>query len=123
MNTFQLIIVILLAIYVFSSLYFSITGRVLAKRQKQLDNEYAAKSLQWEEQVKILAKRIGEVSSENNRLNGVVREWMNTAQNYKIENDKLNKSLEEWQKQSEEYKAKYFEVDKELKKFTTAAAN
>ena len=113
MSTFQLIVVILLAIYVFSSLYFAITGRVLAKKQKQLDNEYAEKSLQWEEQVKILTKRIGEVSSENNRLNGVVREWMEYGNKMKTDNDFLTKSNEDW-------KQKYLDVSEQLKKFTTA---
>lgn len=123
MSTFQLIIVILLAVYVISSLYFAITGRILTKRQKEIDNEYAEKSMQWEEQVKVLTVRIGEITTENTRLQNVAREWMQYGNSLKTENEKLKASEEAWMKQSEEYKAKYLESEEQLKKFTTAAGS
>ena len=123
MSTFEILFLILVAIFVFSSLYFAISGRIRTITAEAKDDERYLNQANWEDQIKVLTVRIGEISTENQRLNGVIREWMNIAQNYKIENDKLNKSLEEWQKQSEEYKAKYLEVDSELKKFTTAQGN
>jgi predicted nucleic acid-binding Zn-ribbon protein len=123
MSTFEILFLILVTIFVGSSLYFAITGRIRTIAAEAKDDERYINQTQWEDQIKVLTVRMGEITSENQRLNGVVREWMNAANTYKIEIDKLNKSLEEWQKQSEEYKAKYFEVDKELKKFTTAKGN
>lgn len=114
---------VLAFIFVIAYLYFAVTGRNRAIKAEVKDDERFAAQNALDEQIKVLTIRIGEITTENQRLNGVVREWMNVAQNYKIENDKLNKSLEEWQKQSEEYKAKYIEVDSELKKFTTAQGN
>jgi len=114
---------ILAFIFVVAYLYFAVTGRDRAIKAEEKDDERYVAQAQWEDQIKVLTVRIGEITTENQRLNGVVREWMNVANTYKIETDKLNKSLEEWQKQSEEYKAKYLEADKELKKFTTAKGN
>ncbi len=123
MSTFEILFLILVTIFVFSSLYFAISGRIRTIAAEEKNDERYLNQANWDDQIKVLTVRIGEITSENQRLNGVVREWMNVANTYKVENDKLNKSLEEWQKQSEEYKAKYLEVDSELKKFTTAQGN
>lgn len=101
MSTFELIIVALIAIYVFTSLYFSISGRKLAqKREKKEDERYAIQS-DYEEQLKVLTKRIGEVATENDRLNGVIRSWMAQANDYKIKLDVALKEKEEWQREAE----------------------
>lgn len=114
---------VLAFIFVVAYVYFAITGRCRAIAAEAKDDERYVNQANWEDQIKVLTVRIGEITTENQRLNGVVREWMNLANTYKVETDKLNKSLEEWQKQSEEYKAKYLEVDSELKKFTNAQGN
>ena len=113
---------VLAFIFVVAYVYFAITGRCRSIAAEAKEDERYLTQSNWEDQIKVLTVRIGEITTENQRLNGVVREWMNVAQNYKIESDKLNKSLEEWQKQSEEYKAKYLEADSELKKLTNASA-
>ena len=123
MSTFEILFLILVTIFVFSSLYFAISNRIRTIKTEAKEDERYLNQANWEDQIKVLTVRLGEITTENQRLNGVVREWMNVANTYKVENDKLNKSLEEWQKQSEEYKAKYLEVDSELKKFTTAHGN
>ena len=123
MSTFQVIIVILLTIYVVFELYFAISGRIIFKKQKEIENSIAQQNLSFEDQIRVLTTRIGEISTENNRLNGVVREWMEYSNSLKIENDKLKKSEELTTVQLEEYKTKYEEVQKQLKKLSTKKGN
>ena len=123
MSTFEILFLILVAIFVFSSLYFAISGRIRTIASEEKNDERYFNQANWDDQIKVLTVRIGEICTENQRLNNVVREWMNVANTYKVENDKLNKSLEEWQKQTEEYKAKLYDADNELKKFTAAQDN
>lgn len=101
MSTFELIIVALIAIYVFTSLYFSISGRRLAKKKEQKEDARYETQLNFEDQIKVLTKRMGEVMSENDRLNGVIRSWMAQANDYKIRLDTALKEKEEWQKEAE----------------------
>ena len=123
MSTFQVIIVILLTIYVVFELYFAISGRIMFKKQKEIENSIAQQNLSFEDQIRVLTTRIGEVSTENTRLNGVVREWMEYNNSLKIENDKLKKAEELTTVQLEEYKTKYEEVQKQLKKLSTKKGN
>jgi hypothetical protein len=75
MSTFETLVVAILGVYVLSSLYFGITGRILNKKSRKEDLERADKSLQWEEQLKVLTKRLGEISTENQRLADTNRQW------------------------------------------------
>jgi len=117
---------VLAFIFVVSYVYFAITGRCRAIEAEAKEDERYLNQANWDDQIKVLTVRIGEITSENQRLNGVVREWMNIANTYKVENDKLNKSLEEWQKQSEDYKNQvkekeitYMDLKKEFDKLQT----
>ena len=82
MNTFEILIVVILGVYVLSSLYFGITGRIQNNRMKKQrenerkeDLERADKSLQWEEQLKVLTNRMGQLATENQRLGDANRQW------------------------------------------------
>ena len=82
MSTFEILIVVILGVYTLGSLYFAITGRIQNNRMKKQrdierkeDLERADKSLQWEEQLKVLTKRLGEISTENQRLADTNRHW------------------------------------------------
>ena len=82
MNTFEILIVVILGVYVLSSLYFGITGRIQNNRMKKQrenerkeDLERADKSLQWEEQLKVLTNRMGQLATENQRLADTNRQW------------------------------------------------
>ena len=117
---------VLAFIFVVAYVYFAITGRCRAIAAEAKDDERYVNQANWEDQIKVLTVRIGEITTENQRLNGVVREWMNLANTYKVETDKFNKSLEEWQKQSEDYKNQvkekeiaYMDLKKEFDKLQT----
>ena len=82
MNTFEILIVVILGVYVLSSLYFGITGRIQNNRMKKQrenerkeDLERADKSLQCEEQLKVLTNRMGQLATENQRLADTNRQW------------------------------------------------
>ena len=82
MSTFEILIVVILGVYTLGSLYFAITGRIKNNRmKKQRDNERkedlerADKSLQWEEQLKVLTNRMGQLATENQRLADTNRQW------------------------------------------------
>ena len=82
MSTFEILIVVILGVYVLSSLYIAITGRIQNNRMKKQRNierkedlERADKSLQWEEQLKVLTNRMGQLATENQRLADTNRQW------------------------------------------------
>ena len=82
MNTFEILIVVILGVYTLGSLYFAITGRIQNNRMKKQrdierkeDLERADKSLQWEEQLKVLTNRMGQLATENQRLADTNRQW------------------------------------------------
>ena len=100
MTTFQLIIVVLATIYVFASLYFSISGRKLARMKDEKDDERYEKQSNYDEQLAVLTKRLGEIATENDRLNGVVRTWMDTANKYKVVYEATLNEKEQWQKEA-----------------------
>lgn len=126
MSTFEILFLILVTIFVFSNLYFAITGRRRAIEAEAKEDERYSAQADWEDQIKVLTVRMGEVSTENDRLNKVCRTWIETANTYKLELDKKNKELEEWMKQSEEYKNQvkekeiaYMDLKKEFDKLQT----
>ena len=82
MSTFEILIVVILGVYTLGSLYFAITGRIQNNRMKKQrenerkeDLERADKSLQWEEQLKVLTNRMGQLATENQRLADTNRQW------------------------------------------------
>ena len=97
MSTFQTIIVILAIIYVVASLYFSISGRILARRKDEKDDERFKAQMNFEDQVKVLTNRLGEVMTENDRLNGVVRHWMESSTSYKTQYERAMTEKQGWQ--------------------------
>ena len=101
MSTFQLIIITLAFVYVVSSLYFSITGRILTRKRENKDDERYEKQHAIDEQITVLTQRLGAITKENDRLNGVVRSWMAQANDYKIKLDVTLKEKEDWQKEAE----------------------
>lgn len=95
MNLFEIILVALLGVYVLSSLYFAITGRILAIKNRNEDLERRNKDEEYENQLSILTKRVGEVGTENHNLNMNLREYQVAYAQLKKENDELKKKLEE----------------------------
>ena len=68
MNLFETLVVVILTVYVLAYLIFVITGRINSRKERKEDVARADKSLEWEEQLKVLTKRLGEISTENQRL-------------------------------------------------------
>lgn len=95
MNLFEIILVALLGVYVLSSLYFTISGRILAIKDRKEDLERRNKDAEYENQLNILTKRVGEVGTENHDLTMNLREWQAAYSLLKKENDELKKKLEE----------------------------
>ena len=95
MNLFEIILVALLGVYVLSSLYFTITGRILAIKDRKEDLERMNKDEEYENQLNILTKRVGEVGTENHNLSMNLREYQVAYAQVKKENDELKKKLEE----------------------------
>ena len=95
MNLFEIILVALLGVYVLSSLYFAITGRILAIKDRKEDLERRNKDEEYENQLSILTKRVGEVGTENHNLSMNLREYQVAYAQVKKENDELKKKLEE----------------------------
>ena len=75
MNLFEIILVVLLGVYVLSNLYFAISGRILAIKDRKEDLERRNKDEEYENQLSILTKRVGEVGTENHNLNMNLREY------------------------------------------------
>ncbi len=94
MNLFEIILVALLGVYVLSSLYFAISGRILAIKDRKEDLERRNKDEEYENQLNLLTKRVGEVATENHNLNISLREWQ-------VAYSQLKKEKEEWQKEAE----------------------
>ena len=75
MNLFEIILIALLGVYVLSSLYFAISGRILAMRDRKEDLERRNKDAEYESQLNVLTKRVGEIATENHNLNKDLRAW------------------------------------------------
>ena len=75
MSLFEILVVVILGIFTLNGLYFSITGRILDKKYRKDDIARADKSLEWEEQIKVLTKRMGELASENHMVVEDNRKW------------------------------------------------
>ena len=116
MSDFQLIIVILAAVYVVSSLYFAISGRILVKRKDRKDDERYETQSSYEEQLKVLTTRVGEITTENDRLNGVIRSWIAAAQDYKSQLNEALKEKEEWVKEANDLQEQLNKTKKKPKK-------
>lgn len=95
MSLFEIILISLLGVYVLSNLYFSISGRILAIKGRKEDLERRNKDEEYENQLKILAKRVGEVGTENHDLNMNLKEYQTAYYQLKTENEELKKKLEE----------------------------
>ena len=95
MSLFEVILIVLLGVYVLSNLYFVISGRILAIKGRNEDLERMNKDEEYENQLKILAKRVGEVGTENHDLNMNLKEYQTAYYQLKTENEELKKKLEE----------------------------
>ena len=116
MNLFQLIIAISVIVYVVSSLYFSISGRILNRKKDEKEDERYKEQHTVEEQIGVLTQRIGAITAENDRLNGVVRGWMAQANDYKIKLDAALKEKEEWEKEANDLQEQLKKTKKSSKK-------
>ena len=101
MSTFQLIIIALAFVYVVSFLYFSISGMIHNKKRENKDDERYVEQHTIETQINVLTQRLGAITTENDRLNSVIRSWMAQANDYKVRLDTALKEKEEWQKEAE----------------------
>ena len=95
MSLFEIILISLLGAYVLSNLYFSISGRILAIKGRKEDLERMNKDEEYENQLEILAKRVGEVGTENHDLNMNLKEYQTAYYQLKTEYEELKKKLEE----------------------------
>ena len=95
MSLFEIILIALLGVYVLSNLYFSISGRILAIKGRKEDLERRNKDEEYENQLEILAKRVGEVGTENHNLTMNLQEYQTAYYQLKTENEELKKKLEE----------------------------
>ena len=93
MSLFEIIISIAVCIYVLTSIYFSITGRIINKKQTDFDD-----------QMKVFTTRIGEVMTENHNLNSILREWQEAYIKLQKEYEGLKKKLEEPKKTTKKKK-------------------
>lgn len=116
MSTFQLIIITLAIVYVFSFLYFSISGRILNRKQAEREEERFQTQTQIDDQIKVLTNRLGEIATENDRLNSVIRSWMAQANDYKVRLDNALKEKEEWQKEANDLQEQLKKKKKNPKK-------
>lgn len=116
MNTFELIIIILAIVYVVSSLYFTISGRILARKHEKKEDKRYEEQHNVEEQIAVLTQRLGAITTENDRLNGVVRSWMAAANDYKQQLDTALKEKEEWQKEANDLQEQLKKKKKNSKK-------
>ena len=98
MSLFEIILVALLGVYVLSNLYFAISERILAKKGRKEDLERMNKDEEYENQLEILAKRVGEVGTENHNLTINLQEYQNAYYQLKEEYEELKKKLEEPEK-------------------------
>ena len=95
MSLFEIILIALLGVYVLSNLYFAISGRILAKKGRKEDLERMNKDEEYENQLEILAKRVGEVGTENHNLTMNLQEYQTAYSQLKKEYEELKKKLEE----------------------------
>ena len=98
MSLFEIILIALLGVYVLSNLYFAISGRILAKKGRKEDLERMNKDEEYENQLEILAKRVGEVGTENHNLTMNLQEYQTAYYQLKTEYEELKKKLEESKK-------------------------
>ena len=94
MNLFQIILIALLGVYVLSSLYFGISGRILTKRARKEDVERRNKDEEYESQLSVLTKRVGEIATENHNLSKDLRAWKEAYIELQSEYDALKKETE-----------------------------
>lgn len=94
MNLFEIILVVLFGVYVLSNLYFAISGRILAIKGRKEDLERRNKDEEYENQLNILTKRVGEVATENHNLTMNLQEYQVAYAQVKTENEELKKKLE-----------------------------
>ena len=95
MSLFEIILVTLLGVYVLSNLYFAISGMILKIKNRKEDLERMNKDGEYENQLEILAKRVGEVGTENHNLNMNLKEYQTAYYQLKTEYEELKKKLEE----------------------------
>ena len=95
MSLFEIILISLLGVYVLSSLYFAISGMILKIKNRKEDLERMNKDGEYENQLEILAKRVGEVGTENHNLTMNLQEYQTAYYQLKTEYEELKKKLEE----------------------------
>ena len=85
MSLFEIIFFVLLGVYVLSNLYFTISGRILAIKGRKEDLERRNRDEEYENQLNILTKRVGEVATEKQRLTMNIQEYQVASGQVKTE--------------------------------------
>ena len=93
MSLFEIILAVLLGVYVLSNLYFTISGRILAIKGRKEDLGRRNRDEEYENQLNILTKRVGEVATENHNLTMNLQEYQTAYYQLKTENEELKKKL------------------------------
>ena len=112
MSTFELIIVILAFIYVSAAIFLGIRGIIVG------DKRYL-ESKNWEDQIRVLTVRIGEVSTQNNNLANDLRSWKEAYVALQLEAEKYKASADEYKNKAKESDAKYLDLKRDFEKLTT----
>jgi predicted nuclease with TOPRIM domain len=94
MNLFEIILITLLGVYVLSSLYFNISGRILTNRSNKEYIERRNKDEEYENNINVLTKRVGEIATENHNLNKDLRAWKEAYVKLQSEYEDLKKETE-----------------------------
>ena len=97
MSTFEFLVVALLAVFVIVNVYLGITGRILNKKQTEIENDREIHKANWDKQVNALSLKCYEFQSENLKLNNEIKEWV---KNY----NKLTFAYNESQAELERYR-------------------
>ena len=94
MNLFEIILITLLGVYVLTNLYFAISGRILTIKDRKEDKERRNKDEEYENNLNVLTKRVGEIATENHNLNKDLRAWKEAYVKLQSEYETLKKETE-----------------------------
>ena len=75
MSLFETLVIVCMCIYLITVIFFNITGRIISRKDRKEDVAHMKKSMEYEESIKVLTKRLGEISTENQRVSDENRKW------------------------------------------------
>lgn len=95
MSTFEILILVLVAFFVCYNFVFCL---VVEKRNKKMAD--------YDSQIKVLTTRIGEVSTENVRVNTELRKWIDNYNRVTVAYNDMQKERDEAKRELESLKKK-----------------